>query len=437
MQNPQTQNSGLPISIPSAADGKRVWLRVGTLIDGESSLPIRNAHIVYDATSILYVAGEANHPPASLLNFGQSLPDLDLPDFTLLPGLIEAHAHIFLEGGELDSERRAANLKKPLASLVEEAGRKLERIARLGVIGVRDAGDRMGVGLALSKSYSRGENPVMPYFDSPGAAIHHKGAYGGFMADPVEDFLSPEECVRSRLRKGADRIKLIVSDVIDFRSGRVIKTPQMSAEEVEKLVAASRENGKQTFAHATGDLGIENAIMGGVDSIEHGFFIRNDQLERMRDREIAWVPTFSPVQKQVEFADRMGWDQKVVSNLRRILDQHSASLLKADKIGVKIIAGSDAGALGVPHGFGLIDELCLMENAGLSSLSVLRSAAGTSSSRLGFKEKFGLIKPGYQSRIILTQHSPVESVLNIKKEKYVIFDGKLLSNEESINLDGL
>ncbi len=89
--------------------------------------------------------------------------------------------------------------------------------------------------------------------------------------------------------------------------------------------------------------------------------------------------------------------------------------MKAHALGVPIIAGSDAGAMGVPHGFGLIDELCLMENAGLSSLEVLRCATGNSSHRLGFKENFGLIKPGYLSRFILTRHSPLKGVANLLK----------------------
>ena len=163
----------------------------------------------------------------------------------------------------------------------------------------------------------------------------------------------------------------------------------------------------------------------------------DDQLERMRDRQIAWVPTFSPVQKQIDYAGRMGWDEKIVSNLRKILDQHSSSLLKASALGVPILAGSDAGAIGVPHGLGLIDELCLMENAGLSSLEVLRCATGNSSYHLGFKDRFGIIKPGYRSRFILTRHSPLKGVSNLLKQKYVIFDGEVHNVEMSIGAKGL
>jgi imidazolonepropionase-like amidohydrolase len=200
----------------------------------------------------------------------------------------------------------------------------------------------------------------------------------------------------------------------------------MTAREVTELVNAARSFGRQTFAHASGDTGIERAIEGGVDSIEHGFFIRADQLTRMRDWQIAWVPTFAPVQEQVDHADRMGWDESAVSNLKKILDQHAASLQKAHTLGVQIIAGSDAGSVGVAHGLGFLYELELMERAGLPAWAVINAATGTSSNRLAFKDNFGQIKPGYQSRFILTRHSPLNGISNLQKEKIIVFDGAAL-----------
>jgi imidazolonepropionase-like amidohydrolase len=347
-------NPSIPrkLSLPAATGGRRIWLRVGTVLDGVSTKPLRNAHTVYDQVTILFV-GE-NSPPANFLNANQQHPDLDLPDYTLLPGLIEAHAHFFLEGGELDLDKRSAYLKQTPEELLKAAHERLGKLVRLGVIAVRDAGDKHGVGLALSKLYASGQRPRMPYVDSPGAAIHHKGRYGSFMAEPIEDFDSLKHCVEARVAAGADRIKLIPTGIINFKQGAVTAEPQMTTAEVSELVAAAKSFGKQTLAHASGDAGIERAIEGGVDSIEHGFFVRDDQLAKMRDRQIAWVPTFSPVQEQVDHADKMAWDAQVVSNLNKILEQHAASLVKAHEMGVQIIAGSDAGSCGVAHGVGFL-----------------------------------------------------------------------------------
>ena len=423
------------LSLSAATGGRRIWLRVGTLLDGVSSKPLRNAHVVYDQSTILF-AGE-NSPPSNLLSANQQQPDLDLPDYTLLPGLIEAHAHFFLEGGELDLDKRSAYLKQAPEDLLNAARARLGKLVRLGIIAVRDAGDKNGVGLALSKLYASGQRPAMPYVDSPGAAIHHKGRYGSFMAEPIEDFDTLKHCVEARVAAGADRIKLIPTGIINFKQGAVTAEPQMTTAEVSELVAAAKSFGKQTLAHASGDVGIERAIDGRVDSIEHGFFVREDQLAKMRDRQIAWVPTFSPVQEQVDHADQMGWDAQVVSNLNKILEQHAASLMKAHEIGVQILAGSDAGSCGVAHGVGFLYELELMQRAGLAPISVINSATGASSNRLAFKEKFGQIRSGFQSRFILTRHAPLESVSNLRKQKWIVFDGNVLESDEDFDSTGL
>jgi imidazolonepropionase-like amidohydrolase len=211
----------------------------------------------------------------------------------------------------------------------------------------------------------------------------------------------------------------------------------MTSEEVSRLVRAAQSFGKQTFAHASGDKGIARALDGKVDSVEHGFFIREDQLARMRDEQIAWVPTFAPVQAQVDHAARMGWDDQVVSNLKKILEQHAASLIKAHDTGVQIIAGSDAGSYGVPHGLGFYYELELMERAGLSPLSVINAATGNSSQRLGYKEKFGMIREGCQSRFILTEHSPLESVKNLRKPKLIIYNDVVCESADESSAAGL
>lgn len=423
------------IVIPPAIGKRRIWLRVGSLIDGTSKCPIVDAHVVYDKDGIVFAGTDS--PPAALLDEGQSGPDFHLPDYTLLPGLIEAHAHLFLEGGELDPGKRAAYLKHPPEELKQLARLRLEALVRIGVVAVRDAGDKDGVGLDLSRLYERADRPLMPYMDSPGAAIHHRGRYGSFMAEPLENFASPAECVQARIKTGSDRIKLIPTGIINFKKGAVTTEPQMTTEEVRRFVEAAKIFGKQTFAHASGDVGIQRAIDGGVDSVEHGFFVRDDQLMKMRDLDTAWVPTFAPVQKQIDHATTVGWDAEIVSNLKRILEQHSTSLLKAYEMGVQVIAGSDAGSYGVAHGLGLLDELELMEAAGLAPIAVINSATGSSSARLAFKQNFGQIKPGFLSRFILTRHSPLETVANLRKERIVIFDDSVFESDEHLDFRGL
>jgi imidazolonepropionase-like amidohydrolase len=424
MSKPETEFSLEEALRPAAADSP-VWLRVGTLFDGERTL--RDAHVVYDGRKILHAA--AGEPAADLVRAGQSAPDADLPEFTLLPGLIEAHAHLFLQGGELDFEKRKAYLTQTSEELLAQAQPRLETLIRLGVMAVRDAGDKDGVGLALSAQYKREHHPIMPYLESPGPGINRQGRYGSFMCAPLEEYESIEACVRGRVERGADRIKLVPTGIINFKEYQVTAKPQMSAEEVARFVAEAHALGRQTFAHASGADGIQNAIDGGVDTIEHGFFLTDEQLAQLRDRNIGWVPTFAPVQKQVDHGGCMGWGAETIAGLQGILDRHAASLARAAGMGVKIIAGSDAGSCGVAHGLDFIYELELMERAGMSAEAIIRSATGGSAERLLFPEVFGVIKPGALPRMILTKDSPLQTVSNLRKEKLSIFDGQVFRTD--------
>jgi len=426
------------VTIPNSSTAKHpVWLQVGTLLDGLGTAPLRNAHVVYDSSTIRFVGEKGRTPPREVLRDGQTQPDFSDPAATLLPGLIEAHAHLFLEGGELDPARRTAAQRQLPAELLAAAWPRMEKLVRLGIAGVRDAGDKDGVGLALSAACRGADRPLMPYLDSPGAAIHHRGRYGSFMGAPLEDFASPADCVAERVAAGADRIKLIPTGIINFQTGTVTSAPQMTTDEITQLVNGAHAVGRQTFAHASGDEGIERAIEGGVDSVEHGFFVRPDQLMRMRDRRIAWVPTFAPVQTQIDEAARLGWDAMVVGHLRRILDQHAASLVRAHSLGVLIVAGSDAGSYGVAHGTGFLRELELMERAGLPPLAVINAATGVSAGRLGFRENFGRIVPGARSRFVVTRHPPLITVANLRKPRTIVFDGRVFASPDAAELTGL
>lgn len=422
-----------PPKIPVHAGA--TWLRVGTLLDGVRTSPLRDAHLVFNAREILYVG--ATPPPATLVREGQTEPDATCPDATALPGLIEAHAHLFLEGGEEEPAKRADYLKQNDAELLARAIPRLRRLLAIGVIAVRDAGDKNGVGLALQARYRTAEAGTMPYVDSPGAAIHHQGRYGSFMGRPVEEYPSIEACVDGRLADGAHRIKLLATGIINFEKGAVTAKPQMPADELKQFVDASKRRGRQTFAHCSGNDGVNNCLFAGVDTIEHGFFVDDEQLARMRDADIGWVPTFAPVQFQVDKAGQLGWSPTVRDNLQRILDGHAASLAKAAQLGVRIIAGSDAGSHGVAHGWGFLDELGLMQRAGLSPLQVINAATGAGGMRLGLAENLGVLRAGAKPRFIVTKADPLADVTQLRAPKTVVFDGAVIDGTDDARERGM
>lgn len=412
-----------------------VWLQVGQMFGGTDHSVITDAHIVYDADGIRHAGPDS--PPHDLIRTGQEKPDLHLPDHTILPGLTDAHTHLFLEGGQTDPAQRSAHLKLTAEEQLDQAQSRLERLVALGITAVREAGDKANIGLALQSRYGSAERGIMPYVDAPGAAINHQKRYGSFMARPTEEYDSPAATVAARITDGAHRIKLLATGIINFEKGAVTAKPQMPAEELTAFVHASREHGKQTMVHCSGNDGVANCITARVDTIEHGYFIDDDQLARIRDADMVWVPTFAPVQFQVDHPEHIGWSEQVCTNLQRIVDAHSRSLVKAQELGVRVVAGSDAGSHGVAHGWGFIRELELMQIAGLSAKQVLHTATGAGRERMGYAEQFGSLQAGYKPRFLLTSHDILNDVSHLRRSKIVVFDGTTLSTGDDESQPGL
>ena len=285
----------------------------------------------------------------------------------LMPGLVEAHCHLFLDGGELDPAKRSAYLKASQDEMLAFGHRNVQQNIAAGITLIRDAGDKYGINHIL-RDQERGV-----VIRSPGLALRSPKRYGSFMAREVEG----EDDIRAVLQENAassDDIKIILTGIIDFEGGAVKGHPQFDLDALKLIVQLSHEYGMKTFAHCSGEEGLELALAAGVDSIEHGFFMTRPILEQMAEKQIAWVPTFSPVHYQWQHPDRIGWDQSTVGNLRRILDEHILHVGLAAEMGVPLVAGSDAGSFGVAHGIALIEELFHFAEAGIGMAEILRSA---------------------------------------------------------------
>jgi imidazolonepropionase-like amidohydrolase len=399
------------------------WIVVGRLLDSIRRRVVSRAHLVYDHSRILHAGAE--EPPPHLRGGGLTAPDREYPELTALPAFIEAHSHVGLEGSELNAEKRTQYQNQPPAELLSRAERRVRALARLGVAAMRDGGDKDGVGQALSRR-TRGTTPELAgtaRVYSPGPGIHRKGRYGSFFSRPVEDYADLEACVLARAADGADHIKIVPTGIINFAKGAVVAPPQFAAEEIARFKRAALGLGKQLMAHASGEVGIGNAIAGGVDTVEHAYFVTDEQLARMRDGGLAWVPTFAPVQEQVDHAATMGWAGETLDNLQRILDGHARSLLKALALGVNVLVGSDAGSCGVGHGVGLIREMELLERAGMPTLDVLCQATEGNRRTLALDDSIGAIAAGRRPRFILTKEDPLASVVALYRPYIVVFDG--------------
>ena len=294
----------------------------------------------------------------------------------LMPGLVEAHCHLFLDGGQLDLQERTTYLNATSDAMQQVARANVAANLAAGVTLVVDAGDRYGINHAI-----RRQSPTVTV-RSAGLGLRRPGRYGSFMAREVASPGEIEAAVRE-IGETADDLKVILTGIIDFAAGGVKGKPQFNAEELGLIVRLAHQQGLRTLVHCSGIDGLVTAVAAGVDSIEHGFFMTREVLEGMAEKGIAWVPTFSPVHFQWQRPEIAGWNEQTVANLRRILDSHLEHVGLAARLGVALIAGSDAGSHGVRHGQALIDELGFFAEAGLPMKDILRSATALPRQRWG------------------------------------------------------
>lgn len=331
----------------------------------------------------------------------------------VMPGLVEAHAHLFLDGGDLDFERRNAYLNASKDDMLKVARENIARNAAAGVTLVRDAGDRYGVNDAI-RNEQRGAKVIVR---SPGLGIKRPKRYGGFMARDIEaggDVAS----VVADMAATADDIKIILTGIIDFAAGEVKGAPQFDEDELRAIVQTAHAGAKKTFAHCSGLAGLKVAVAAGVDSIEHGFFMTSDILDAMAQKRVAWVPTVSPVHFQWAHPELAGWDANTIGNLRRILDGHAEHIALAHRKGVELVAGSDAGSPGVVHGVALIDEIFHFLDAGVPMAAALEAA--TSRPRRLWGAPPADLKPGGKADLVLLDASPFDDRNALRRASAVL-----------------
>ena len=338
----------------------------------------------------------------------------------LMPGMVEAHSHLFLDGGELDLSKRAEYLTAPREEMIKVGRKSVAQSLAAGITLIRDAGDIHGINLQLRNELKFNKSP-QPAIRAAGKAIRKANRYGSFIAREVTDESEIENVV-SEVAVHADDIKVLMTGIIDFKAGEVKGQPQFSLEEARRIVAVAKSSGRLTFAHCSGSDGINIAIEAGLNSIEHGFFITREQLQKMAELAITWVPTFSPVNFQRIRPDVAGWSVETVNNLNRILDAHWTQLEYAYEIGVPVLVGSDAGSMGVRHGRGYTEELILMASAGVNLTKILHSAT-VLPRRLWHCAPVD-IKPGAAAEILLLDSSPFDDITALERVVAIYKNGR-------------
>ena len=321
--------------------------------------------------------------------------------WTVLPLLVDAHVHLFLSGRN-DPALRQRQLGADMDAAVESMLRRVRRHLRRGVLAVRDGGDANELVRRLPAAAAE-RWPAGFVLRTAGRAWHQAGRYGRIFGRAPDPGRSLAEAVAAG-DDGIDHVKIIHSGINALTRFGAPNRPQFGFAELKGAVTAAHRRGLSVMVHANGPVPVAEALAAGCDSIEHGFFMGEANLERMATQGTTWVPT---VGTMAGYAKYLPPGSLEADGARRHLDHQLDQLARARSLGVTVALGTDAGCLGVRHGRGMRVEMALMQAAGYRLEEVIRCGA-VNGARLLRLERNGELRPGAAADFVLTAGAPAD-----------------------------
>lgn len=412
-----------------AQDAEREYIRAGKLLDVHSGRVLTDMMIVVSGDKIERVAktGEIALPSGAHV--------IDLSNSFVLPGLIDAHEHIFLTGednGRYDEQLLKESWQYRTIEAIVNARRDLDA----GFTSMRDCETEgaMYGDVDVKTAIERGLIPG-PRLEVATRAMSTTGGYplegyspnvtvpsGVIISDGLE---AVRKAVREQIKYGADFIKVYGTHKFYFQDAKMISIPTFTVDELKAIVDEAHSEGRKVACHAYGDPGLHNCIVAGVDSIEHGLDISDDDLREMKTRGTWLVPTLY-VYKTIE-KDDLRDSGGTVSRA----SVHEVSFKKALAAGVKIAFGTDAGPF--PHGTQAV-EFEYMVQYGMKPLAAIQAATIDAADLMDsaqdkWSKEVGAIDSGRFADIIAVSGNPLDDVKLLEQVKFVMKGGVVYKNE--------
>jgi imidazolonepropionase-like amidohydrolase len=394
----------------------------GNLIDGTGKEPIENGVMVIKGDRI-ESAGRMG-----AVDYPQEAEIIEVEGKTVMPGLIDAHLHL---AGLTTLNNMQYVVEHPYLR-VARAAVDAWRLVDTGFTTVRDCASYHA--LHLRQAVDEG-SLIGPRIVSCGKAITQTG---GHMDEghslPLEwvlqgDFCrvadGPDECrraVREQFRAGADFIKIATTGGVMSERGSPTST-QFTVDEIRAVVEEARAAGKKVAAHAQGNQGIRNALLGGVDSIEHGVFLDEEAIEMMVERGVFLVPTLAVVDALVNRGHRAGIRKGSLNKARSVMDALQDSFLRAWQKGIKLGLGTDYILSPVVVGDIMGDhaiELELYVKAGLTEMEAIVCATKNNAELLGMSDLLGTLEAGKLADCLVIQGDPLKDIRVLRNKRNIL-----------------
>jgi len=406
-----------------------IAIKAGTLIDGTSDAPRMNQVILIRGNKIAAV-GDAD---STAIPAGARL--IDLSHATVLPGLIESHTHIFLQGE--DPEKGGYDiqlLQYPASYRAVRAAVSARRALEQGFTTIRDL-ETEGAGygdMGIKRAVNEGIIPGPRIFGVT-RAISTTGGYPleGYApeitvpkgAQIVDGPVEARKAAREQLDNGADWIKVYMThrSWLDDQ-GNLVSQPTLTVEELKAIVDETHGWHKKVACHAYNGIGMQRALDGGCDSIEHGLELTDANIAQMLRQGTWYCPTL-----MVYTYNHAPEDTPEGMRDRKREEVHKPSFQKAMKAGVKIVFGTDVG--GFPWTESIAKEFSMMVGYGMSPMEAIRSATSRPAEMLDMKGKIGVIAPGAYADVIAVSENPLQRISALENVGFVMKNGAVFKNE--------
>jgi imidazolonepropionase-like amidohydrolase len=295
-----------------------------------------------------------------------------------------------------------------------------------GVTTVRDLGSNWDIAITVARAVDRGvcEGPTVIASGRTVVMTGGHDPFWGIFSDGVD---AVTRAVRQQVSAGAGVIKTAATGGVYGRpEGEAVGQSELSREELTALAAEAHRFGLRTAAHALGTEGIRNAVLAGVDTIEHGIFLTEEIVAAMRDRGTVLCPTLVTYRTLAE--DPQGAiPDYAVAKARTVVDGHRESFAMALDAGVPMVAGTDAGACQLPHP-ALVDELLIMHEYGMPTAQALRTATAGAASALGRDDELGVVLPGARGDLVIIEEDPLADLSSLRRVWGVVRAGRGLGD---------